>query len=139
MFMMNSSCWIRLPTCPHRLDSQYGVQMLQMTIQTHHKLLVQHQDPVLQLYHGVLLLFPGDIVVCWSANDPHSHITSRLRALPGQSVQLQLQQGQKKPTIIQVTSWCSMCECVVCSFHEYRFSTWLLLLLLTGGDTPPAS
>eukprot|EP00878_Enallax_costatus_P021836 GHUV01023144.1.p1 GENE.GHUV01023144.1~~GHUV01023144.1.p1 ORF type:complete len:170 (+),score=39.37 GHUV01023144.1:1339-1848(+) len=44
---------------------------------------------------------PGDIIVCHSPTDPHVHITSRLRALPGQIVQQQ-QPGQKKPTATQV-------------------------------------
>lgn len=58
-----------------------------------------------ELPHTALMtsLHAGDIVVCWSPTDPHSHITSRLRAVPGQLVQQQQQQpGYKKPVMIQV-------------------------------------
>jgi hypothetical protein len=43
----------------------------------------------------------GDIVVCSSPIDPHSTIVSRLRAVPGQHIQMQQQPGSK-PAHMQV-------------------------------------
>ncbi|WIA35662.1 hypothetical protein OEZ86_004074 [Tetradesmus obliquus] len=44
---------------------------------------------------------PGDIVVCSSPIDPHSTIISRLRAVPGQHVQIEQTPGSK-PSHYQV-------------------------------------
>jgi hypothetical protein len=49
------------------------------------------------------LCLPGDIVVCSSPIDPHSTIVSRLRAVPGQQIQME-QQLRGKPTHMQVSA-----------------------------------